>query len=129
METKKYIIKGSVAVTVLALVGFGLYKLMKNRKTGNSTQREEKKLTGMKIHYGSEGYVNVRSSPRVDNENYGAFDFSHNLIGQVDTNPVGTIMERTKGEDGYFWYKVKLTRPLNGKTEGYVREDAVVVQH
>jgi len=131
-KTKKYLIIGGVAAVVVALAGFGVHKFIKNRKnrttSGKQKEREEQKLIGKKVHYGSEGYVNVRSSAKVDNENWTSMDFSHNLLTQAESNPVGTILERLKGEDGYYWYKIKLTKPVGGKTEGYVREDAVVVQ-
>ena len=131
-KTKKYLIIGGVAAVVVALAGFGVHKFIKNRKnrttSGKQKEREEQKLIGKKVHYGSEGYVNVRSSAKVDNENWTSMDYSHNLLTQAESNPVGTILERLKGEDGYYWYKIKLTKPVGGKTEGYVREDAVVVQ-
>jgi len=131
-KTKKYLIIGGVAAVVVALAGFGVHKFIKNRKnrttSGKQKEREEQKLIGKKVHYGSEGYVNVRSSAKVDNENWTSMDYSHNLLTQAESNPVGTILERLKGEDGYYWYRIKLTKPVGGKTEGYVREDAVVVQ-
>ena len=132
-KTKKYLIIGGVATVVVALAGFGVHKFIKNRKnrttSGKQKEREEQKLIGKKVHYGSEGYVNIRSSAKVDNENWTSMDFSHNLLTQAESNPVGTILERLKGEDGYYWYKIKLTKPVGGKTESYVREDAVVVQY
>ena len=132
-KTKKYLIIGGVATVVVALAGFGVHKFIKNRKnrttSGKQKEREEQKLIGKKVHYGSEGYVNVRGSTKVDNENWTTMDFSHNLLTQAESNPVGTILERLKGEDGYYWYKIKLTKPVGSKTEGYVREDAVVVQY
>jgi hypothetical protein len=33
-----------------------------------------------------------------------------------------------KGEDGYYWYKISLSKMVEGKSEGYVREDAVTVE-
>ena len=132
-KTKKYLIIGGVATVVLALAGFGVHKFIKNRKnrttSGKQKEREEQKLIGKKVHYGSEGYVNVRSSAKVDNENWTTMAFSHNLLTQAESNPVGTILERLKGEDGYYWYRIKLTKTVGGKAEGYVREDAVVVQY
>lgn len=130
-KTKKYLMIGGIATVVLSGAGFGVYKLIKkktyNTSSSKQKQKEEKKLITKTVSYGSEGYVNVRSSPKVDNENWGRFDFSHNLIKQVKSNPVGSILSRVKGEDGYYWYKISLSEPVNGKDEGYVREDAVVI--
>lgn len=130
-QTKKYLMIAGVATVVLSGAGFGIYHLVKKKsyKTSSSKQKkkEEQKLIDRVVHYGNEGYVNVRSSPKVDNENWGRFDFSHNLIQKVSSNPVGNILSRVKGADGYFWYKISLNQPFNGHTTGYVREDAVVI--
>ena len=115
----------------IIVIGVVVYKV--THKLGQTDkkdriEKEDKKLKGLQVHYGSEGYVNVRSSPKVDNINYVTFDYTHNLLKQVKTNPVGTISERIKGEDGYFWYKIVLTQAINGQEIGYVREDAVNIQ-
>ncbi|MBQ21675.1 MAG: hypothetical protein CMD31_13050 [Flavobacteriales bacterium] len=130
-KTKKYLLIGTIATVVLSGAGYGAYRYFKKKgyTTSSSKQKEkeEEKLLTKTVSYGAEGYANVRSSPKVDNENWGRFDFSHNLIKKVNTNPVGSILERVKGEDGYYWYKISLTVPVNGKNEGYVREDAVII--
>ena len=68
-KTKKYLIIGGVTTVVVALAGFGVHKFIKNRKnrttSGKQKEREEQKLIGKKVHYGSEGYVNVRSSAKL----------------------------------------------------------------
>lgn len=132
-KTKKYLVIGGVATVVVVLAGFGVNKFIRKRKNRTTSvkqkERAERKLIGKKVHYGSEGFVNVRSSSKVDNENWITMDFSHNILTQAESNPVGTILERLKGEDGYYWYKINLTKPVAGKTEGYVREDAVVVKY
>jgi len=131
-KTKKYLMIAGIATVVISGAGFGVFKLLKKKSYTTSSnkqkKKEEQKLMSKQVNYGSEGYVNVRSSPKVDNENWGRFDFSHNLIKQIKSNPVGNILSRVKGEDGYFWYKISLDQPVNGKSEGYVREDAVVVE-
>lgn len=131
-KTKKYLMIAGIATVVISGAGFGVFKLLKKKSYTTSSnkqkKKEEQKLMSKQVSYGSEGYVNVRSSPKVDNENWGRFDFFHNLIKQVKSNPVGSILSRVKGEDGYFWYKINLDQPVNGKSEGYVREDAVVVE-
>ena len=131
-KTKKYLMIGGIAAVVLSALGFGAYKVIKKKSHNTSSNKqktkEEQKLIGKLVSYGSEGYINVRSTPKVDNENWGALDFSHNLIKQVKSNPVGSIVERVKGEDGYYWYKISLSKTVEGKSEGYVREDAVTVE-
>ena len=129
---KKYLIVGGVATVVVTLAGIASHKFIESRKYRSKSDRQKEKeagrLIGKNVHYGSEGYVNVRTAPKVDNQNPPALDFSDNILAQVQSNPVGTILERIKGEDGYFWYRIGLTRPLGGKTGGYVREDAVKIQ-
>ena len=123
---------GGVATLVVTLAGIALHKFIESRKYRSKSDRqkekEEARLIGKKVHYGSEGYVNVRSTPKVDNQNLPVWDFSDNIIAQLQSNPIGTLLERIKGEDGYYWYRIQLTRPVAGKTEGYVREDAVKIQ-
>lgn len=75
------------------------------------------------------GYTNVRSSAKVDDgavgSVFGIRITDGNFIGKAESNPIGVITEALTGDDGYTWYKVKLTKPLNGKAFGYVRQDAV----
>ena len=66
------------------------------------------------------GYINIRESPKVLN-GY----IINNLIGKFTGKNIGTIKSETMGEDGYVWYLVKLDRPIDGKSEGYVREDVI----
>ena len=75
---------------------------------------------------GDESFVNVRTSPKVDN--LSLFDWDDNLIGKVEKNPVGNVVSSIIGDDGYRWYRVDLRVPLDGKSEGYVREDAVEIK-
>lgn len=130
-KTKNYLMIGGIATVVLSGASYGAYMYFKkkgyNTSSSKQKKKEEEKLVTKTVSYGAEGYVNVRSSPKIDNENWGKFDFSHNLIKKVSSNPVGSILERVKGEDGYYWYKISLTQPANGKSEGYVREDAVII--
>jgi len=80
------------------------------------------------IHVGSDGYTNVRSSPKVDNESWARLDFKTNLLGKINNNPVGAIQKKLTGEDGYHWFEIELDKPLMGQTTGYVREDAITIQ-
>lgn len=74
------------------------------------------------------GYTNVRSSPKLDDGAVGSwfgYRLGGNFIGEATTNPIGTITQSVKGDDEYNWYKIKLTKSLDGKSSGYVREDAI----
>lgn len=71
------------------------------------------------------GYVNVRYDNYVDD---GIFD---NFMGKVSyPSSVGEVKEIKKGqEDDFFWYKVKLSKMLDGVNEyGWVREDVVELE-
>lgn len=77
-------------------------------------------------------YTNVRSSPKIEDPSvlgylgaiFGSTPTS-NIIGRVTQNPVGVIQQSQTSDDGYTWYLVKLNKNLEGKTTGYVREDAI----
>ena len=74
-------------------------------------------------------YTNVRSSANVDDGALGSWFgvrlTDGNFIGKVTKNPLGVITQAVVGDDEYNWYKIKLNTPLEGKTSGYVREDAI----
>ncbi len=126
---KKYLIIGS-GVALAGLASWGIYKIIQkanNPSAEKRTKKIEKELMSTEVNVGSEGYVNVRSSPKVDNENWRKLDFKTNLLKKETSSPVGTIEKRVKGEDGYFWYKLQLTKAIGGKSIGYVREDAVEI--
>lgn len=75
------------------------------------------------------GYTNVRSTPNVDDGALGTWFgvrlTDGNFLGKVSSNPVGKVISSLTGNDGFFWYKLTLAKPINGKTTGYVRQDAV----
>ena len=123
-KTKKQLIIGGVSLVVVIAGAFGISKFIKSKKHKTSDskkkQSENEKLIGLKVYYGDEGYINVRSAPKIDNK--GWFDNTDNIIKKSKSNPVGTIIERVKGEDGFSWYKIKLAG--SSKT-GFVREDVV----
>jgi hypothetical protein len=128
---KKYLMIGG-GITLAGIVSFGIYKLVQRRNNPSSerrTKKIEKELMETAVNVGSDGYVNVRSSPKVDNENWTRLDFTTNLLKKVTTNPVGTITKRVKGEDGYFWYKIQLEKTIGKKSTGYVREDAIEISN
>ena len=129
-EHQLYIATGGIAV-VLGAIGISFYKIYKkiaNPSAATRVDKENKQLKNLPVNVGKEGYVNVRSYPKIDNKNYVALDFTDNLLQEVSTNPIGYILERLKGEDGYYWFKIKLETPVNGKSEGYVREDVVIIE-
>lgn len=137
MKRKTLIIAGgTLAVTLIGALAFRAFKKAKNVREGNELPSGEKGLAaltsssivGKPVSYGSEGYVNVRTSPNVDDNSIWSFDFDNNLLGKVETNPVGKIRKQIKGDDGYFWYEIDLSKPIDGKTTGFVREDAVIIK-
>jgi hypothetical protein len=126
-KTKTQLIIGGISLVVLigGAIGISKYIKSKKHKTSDSKKKkfEDEKLEGILVNYGNEGYVNIRRSPKIDNT--GWFDSTHNIIKKAKKNPVGTVLERVNGEDGFSWYKIKITG--SDKT-GFVREDAVNVE-
>lgn len=123
-KTKNQLIIGGISLVVVIGGGIAISKLIKAKKHKTSDSKDKEKvndkLTGLTVNYGEEGYVNVRSAPKIDNT--GWFDSTHNIIKKAKSNPVGTVIERVSGEDGFSWYKIKLT---GLEKIGYVREDAI----
>lgn len=137
MKVKKshiFIASGLLVATIATAVI--LKRVKKNKRvkeglesgTGGSTS-----LIGKTVSLTKEGYVNVRSSAEVDNKNYCneltgiGYDCTDNKIGKSTSNPVGTIAKTVTGADSMIWYHLNLSSPINGKSKGWVREDAVVV--
>lgn len=123
----KYLKIGGIAFGTIAL-GVGVIVVIKKITKPTNKQRitkEDKKLKNTSVILGADGYVNVRSSPMVDNENWLRADFTNNLLKKVTSSPVGTILKRVKGKDAYYWYELQLETPIDGKPTGYVREDVV----
>lgn len=97
----------------------------------NQTTQDIGKLLNVSA---TSGFTNVRTSPKIEaplqsiplpyplNQMVGGVG---NLIGKVEKNPLGRVTKAVKGDDGYTWYKVTLSKSINGKKSGYVREDAV----
>jgi len=128
--TKKQLKIGGIALGTI-VVGVGLVVLIKKMVKPSNKQRiskEDRKLKNTNVNIGSEGYVNVRSSPTIDTKNWLRFDNTTNLLKKVTASPVGKIEKRIKGKDGYYWYQLELVAPINGKATGYVREDAVEIE-
>ena len=121
-KVKKGIIIGGSAIALFLSVYY-IRKSIKNRRLNRPCVG--KKCTNLMIgktlntKYDK---INVRETPVVDDGLI--FD---NLLGVVRQNPIGVVLESVIGEDGYNWYRVKLTQPLDGRSEGYVREDVITV--
>jgi len=78
-------------------------------------------------HPYAEGFANVRSSAEVNNISawYDPFD---NLLGKISAGtPIGTIYSEQYDNmtPKMRWFKVKLTKKLDGNQYGYVRGDNV----
>lgn len=124
---KKYIYIGAgfIALAVAASIAYQVIKKKKNVSSGNEIGTGGKSLIGSSVYVGSSGYVNIRTSPKVDNVNVLSLDFDDNVLGKSSESPVGKIIKQVKGDDGYFWYEIELSKSIEGKTTGFVREDAV----
>jgi hypothetical protein len=132
MKNKGYIIIGGISILAIAgSIGYVMYRKKQKStsvKEGKETGTGGYTIIGKTVVAGKEGYVNVRTSPEVDNESVWSWDFENNLLGKVTDNPIGTILKSLKGNDGYIWYEVQLNKTIDGKSSGYVREDAVVIK-
>jgi len=91
---------------------------------------DEIKTTTGKTAYPKGQYVNVRSSPNVDN------GWWNNFIGKIMKDKV---LEGSISGDGYVWYRIgviganlvddkDLGKAKKNSTTGYVREDAVILK-
>jgi hypothetical protein len=151
--TKKILIGAGAAVLLTGIIILSV-KGAKNRKVkkdceeaGGEWDRKKKKCLSedgnlvvvdeqTKSDIGSQvnvhptlKYTNVRSTPELDDGALGTWFgvrlTDGNYMGKVTKSPVGTITKAEEGSDNYTWYKLKLTKSLDGKTTGYVREDAI----
>ena len=102
---------------------------------GKETATGGGSIIGKKVNVlPTEKFVNVRSTMEIDNTRYCneftglGLDCTHNILTKSSDSPVGTILSSSEGSDGYLWYKIKLTNPVSGTSQGYVREDAVKIQ-
>jgi hypothetical protein len=132
-----------IGVAVL-VVGVGSVIAYKKTRSGSSEGKGGKKggkdapdakdtqtksAIGKKVKIHPElGYSNVRSTPIVDDGKVGSwfgYRLGGNFIKKAESNPIGTVQKAVTGSDGYIWYEVNLASPVDGKTMGWVREDAV----
>ena len=78
-------------------------------------------------HPYAEGFANIRETPEVNNESawYDPFD---NLLGKVNAgSSIGTIISEQYDDmtPKMRWFKVKLTKKIDGEQYGWVRGDNV----
>ena len=125
-EHRQQIAIGSLTLLIVAAGLYGMSRWVKSRRNRTRSPKDKKKtddrLIGREVHFGEAGYVNVRKQPVIDN--VGVFDRSHNILKKASKNPVGTVLKRVSGEDGYSWYQIRLT---GSEQSGYVREDVVTI--
>jgi hypothetical protein len=81
-------------------------------------------------HPYAEGFANIRETPEVNNESawYDPFD---NLLGKVSAgSSIGTIVSEQYDNmtPKMRWFKVKLTKKIDGEQYGWVRGDNVTFQ-
>jgi len=77
------------------------------------------------------GYANIRTSPAVDNNKQYFGIWGDNLLGKVSVgSSIGTIVSETYDDlvPKMRWFKVKLTKKIDGEQYGWVRADNVTFQ-
>jgi hypothetical protein len=78
-------------------------------------------------HLYAEGFANIRTSPEVNNKS-SWYDPIDNLLGKVSAgSSIGTIISEQYDDmtPKMRWFKVKLTKKIDGKQYGWVRGDNV----
>ena len=80
-------------------------------------------------HIYADGYANIRETPEVNNAQGFFTDFNvTNLLGKVSAgSSIGTIVSEQYDEmtPKMRWFKVKLTKKIDGEQYGWVRSDNV----
>jgi hypothetical protein len=79
-------------------------------------------------HLYAEGFANIRTSPEVNNSQGWADLWQDNLLGKVSAgSSIGTIYSEQYDDmtPKMRWFKVKLTKKIDGKQYGWVRGDNV----
>jgi hypothetical protein len=159
MNSRQYL-KLGIIITVVTIGGILTYRLVKNeirkaklRKAIKEQQQNappdanivnpvEVQQTVSKVAYPKGKYVNVRSSPVVDNSSLGGiFSLGKNFVGAIfSPDQVGKVLEAAIQGDGKVWYRVSidatklkkspddLGSPTKSTKEGWVREDVVTIK-
>lgn len=79
-------------------------------------------------HPYAEGYANIRETPEVNNAWSTWYDYKDNLLGKVSAgSSIGTIVSEQYDDmtPKMRWFKVKLTKKIDGEQYGWVRGDNV----
>jgi hypothetical protein len=79
-------------------------------------------------HPYAEGFANIRTSPEVNNAQGWSDLWQNNLLGKISAgSSIGTIVSEQYDNmtPKMRWFKVKLTKKLDGKEYGWVRGDNV----
>lgn len=79
-------------------------------------------------HPYAEGFANIRETAEVNNSQGYKDLWQDNLLGKISAGtPIGTIYSEQYDNmtPKMRWFKVKLTKKLDGKQYGYVRSDTV----
>ena len=82
-------------------------------------------------HPFGEGFANIRETPAVDNYNEYLGLWGDNLLGKVSSgSSIGTIISEQYDDmtPKMRWFKVKLSKPIDGEQYGWVRGDNVTFQ-
>ena len=82
-------------------------------------------------HSFAEGYTNVRETPEVNNSQGFSDLWQDNLLGKVSAgSSIGTIVSEQYDNmtPKMRWFKVKLTKKIDGEQYGWVRGDNVTFQ-
>ena len=121
----KYSIIGALSLTATILIARFISKKVRKNKLDNPCRGAKcaEDING-ELLFLAKDYVNVRDSAEVNNKNL-PFDWVDNLLGEVRTNPIGKVISQVTGADKLNWYKIELSKPLDGVNIGYVREDVV----
>jgi hypothetical protein len=78
-------------------------------------------------HPFAQGYANIRTSPEVNNKS-SWYDPINNLLGKINAgSSIGTIVSEQYDDltPKMRWFKVKLTKKIDGEQYGWVRGDNV----
>tara|TARA_R110001592_G_scaffold29277_5_gene106327 strand:+ start:1516 stop:1917 length:402 start_codon:yes stop_codon:yes gene_type:complete len=129
---KKYIFWTVTGLVVVTGLSIGIPMLLSNKtgdgKKGDLDEGGKNTVKDKEIEL-VDTYVNIRSSPEVDNKNYCnrwgyGYDCVDNIITKWTTKKIGKVLASVK-TDEYYWFKIAIAGDENNI--GYVREDVVKI--
>jgi len=118
-------------------------KIIPLRNLDNVLNNSFKEIKGVKLfpakksndpvqgHNFAEGFANIRETPEVNNAWTTFYDVIDNLLGKVSAgSSIGTIVSEQYDDmtPKMRWFKVKLSKPIDGEQYGWVRGDNVTFQ-